>query len=533
MSAPDPRRWPTAAGVLALLFVASPAAAEQLVVNDLVIERFATGVSSPTAIEFLPDGRAVYLEYGGRVRVRPAGGGALISAGQLPTRIMPIEQGGLGLAVDPMFATTNRLYFYYSSTSGTNDNKHRIAWTTLDPGTSRLDTTNLQVILDGIYGPANHNGGGLKFGPDGYLYIGTGDTGCNCGCAPGRADNYFGTCLTNLQGKLLRIDREGGIPASNPLVNVASVRACGAGPRPCNSRSRGPNYPPVDGNTGAPRTEVYNWGFRNAWRFSWDEQTGLLWIGDVGEVTWEEITISSGPGQHHGWPFREGSAGQDGSTCDVYTPGSGPCVDPVYAYNHSESPARGDGSVTGGVFSNHCSWPAAYQGLYWFGGYSKGRIWTLTPNAARDGVEPNSRTLIAQDAGGPVHFANGPDGAIYVADINNDRIYRIAPMNPVACNDDAGTPPAPDATGANPDATGTPTGDTGVPPADSGAAPAADSGAAPAADSGAAATGDTGARPTVPAEDDDCSCATAPTPVGSPLGWLVLMAVTALRRRRR
>ncbi len=509
-----------------LVLLAAPAwAQDQLdpaVTADLTLTRVATGLQGPTAAEFLPDGSILAIEqFSGAIRRYDNGQWATVGNMTVQTSG---ERGLLGMAIDPQFATSNRIYFYYSA--GGNQ---RVGWARMDPQTFQVDTANVTVLLQGMAGGANHNGGGLAFGPDGYLYIGVGDTGCNCSCSPGTNDNnFFPTCLTNLHGKILRIDRDGAIPATNPLVNETAVAACG-GNSGCGAAGQEPN------STAAPRTEIYSWGFRNPWRFSFDSETGHLWIGDVGEVTYEEVTISTGPGQHHGWPFREGLHGQNVSRCGVVTPQSGACKEPVLEYAHTESPAVGQGSITGGVFSNHCSWPDPWRYQYWFGDYNKNRVWSAVPNATREGVK-GQKARIVSSAGGPVHFFNGPDGAVYYLSNTDGEIWRIAPTNPENCAEpdagvDAGQPvdvgfpedaqvpdsgatdavaapdalPAPDATIAN---------DSGV------------------ADAGqrldATASADAGQTEE---EDEGCGCSTSGAS-GSVFAGLAFLLLLGLRRRR-
>jgi MYXO-CTERM domain-containing protein len=225
------------------------------------------------------------------------------------------------------------------------------------------------------------------------------------------------------------------------------------------------------------------------------------------------------------------------NTCPMETPSVGDCVEPAVAYPHTEQPASGQGSVTGGVFSNHCSWPAPYNGLYWFGDYNKSRVWAVTPNANRDGVD-GERTIIVRQASGPVHFTAAPDGTILYTTINDGEIWRIAPTTPAPCPDtDAGLPDAMDTPDADPgmDAMdpidATPGMDViigdeaGVDP-DSGLdKDAGNTGndAAPGSDTGTG--GD---------EEDDCDCTATRSSGGASGMWIVigLVALRTWRRRR-
>lgn len=465
---------------------------EGAVSNDLVLENVLNGLNGPTFAEFLPDGRIMFGEQNsGRVYVYDeAAGGSPMQVGELTIQRQGSERGLLGMAIDPMFATTNRIYFYYSLAGS-----QQVAWVTFTNDT--LDVANPTVVIDGLASNRNHNGGAVKFGPDGMLYIGVGDTGCNCGCRPGTNDsNYFGTCLTNLSGKILRIDRDGNIPNDNPLIGETNVADCFG--ESCFS-SMAPTA------TGMPRTEIYNWGFRNPWRFTWDSQTGNLWIGDVGEITWEEITVSTGPGQHHGWPYREGAEGQAAATCGTTTPQSGDCVDPAFAY-----PRASGGSVTAGAFANGCVWPTPWNGRYFFGDFVQNRTWVLQVNAGRDGVDGDRVPVIRHgNGGGPVHYFEAPNGAIYFVTAIDGEIWRLRPANPVDCGMDAGVV------------------DTGVGSDDSGVGGPRDGGDGAARDAGSAVTPGPG-----PDDDDGCGCtATETKGAGGVLVGLLLLLLGTRRRR--
>jgi MYXO-CTERM domain-containing protein len=443
-------------GAVGVFVVASTASAQTLSAgapaDTFNLSNFASGLNQITDFRFLPDGRVVITRKTGEVMVR-ATDGTVVQAGSFPVDTES-EKGLLGVELHPQFGQgSNRtLFFYYSradGSGGTDDNRHRVVSMTL-ADTNQL-TGSETVLLQNLRGPANHDGGGLAIGPDGKLYVGVGDTGCNSGVPPGGSiTNYIATCLTTANGKILRINLDGSIPTDNPLVGT-SVRACDG--TSCTGAQPDPSL-----LTGVPRTEIWSWGFRNPFRFSFDPQTGSLWVGDVGEVTYEEVDLVT-KGQHYGWPYREGAFGYPVTTCATLgANGSGSnCVEPKYFCQHGSSPPAGiDGdcqSITGGVFLDSATWPAAFRGLYFFGDNANGRVWTLTPSANRDGFVTGSRTPFGTGFGTPVRFIVGPDGDLYVANESANTIVVIRPKSPAdAGPPDGGPPDAGQPDGGAPDA---------------------------------------------------------------------------------
>jgi MYXO-CTERM domain-containing protein len=413
--------------------------------NNFTLTVFVSGASQITDFRFLPDGRVVFTQKTGEVMVRLTNG-TVVQAGSFPVDT-DSEKGLLGVEPHPQFGQgTNRtLFFYYSlsdAAGGTDLNRHRVVSITLADNNTLTANTET-VLLQNLRGPANHDGGGLAIGPDGKLYVGVGDTGCNSNLPPGGTiTNYTATCLTQANGKILRINLDGTIPADNPLVGRV-VPAC-------DSTSCNANPVPVS-YTGVPRTEIWSWGFRNPFRFSFDQTTGNLWVGDVGEVTYEEVNLVT-KGQHYGYPYREGAFGYPLSTCATVGPqdGGAHCVDPKYFCLHGAASGGIDGnceSITGGTFLDSPSWPAAFRGLYYFGDNVLGTVWTLTPNAARDGFVSNPRVVFASGFGTPVRFIVGPDGNLYIANYTDNTIVVISPQPGV----DAGPPPDAGADGGTSD----------------------------------------------------------------------------------
>jgi len=418
--------------------VGNPAA--QRAATLFTLTNFVTGLTEPTGFAFLPDGRMLITEKGGNLLIADKNGATAL-AGTF-TVDTESEKGLLHVIVHPDFATNRLLVFYYSandSIGGTDLDRHRVVTVPLDAN-DKLDMTQEKILVRGLRGPANHDGGALAIGVDGKLYIGDGDTGCNSGQAPEPVQpptNFFATCLTVPNGKILRVNLDGSIPNDNPLVNSPQVTACGT---TCGTDVTG--LAPAAGT--AIRKDIWAWGFRNPWSFWVDKQTGNLWVGDVGEITYEEINVipPTGGGKHYGWPWREGPFGHPLNTCQSIDPNAGDCVDPQYFCYHQGGGNGVDGNcgaIVAGVIVDSCDWPAAYRGQFYFGDYSRKWITSLTVSPDRKRITQTSgrHPFVFTQAGGPTHIDTGPDGALYytslVAGQSTGTVARVAPKNPAPC----------------------------------------------------------------------------------------------------
>lgn len=240
------------------------------------------------------------------------------------------ERGLLGLVFHPRYAETG--YFYVNYTDNNGDTVIARFQVTGDPNVA--DPASEKKLL-GIRQPfPNHNGGGLAFGPDGYLYIGIGDGGA--------AGDPFGNgqSTNTLLGKILRIDVDGGdpyaIPADNPFA------------------------------AGGGSAEIWAYGLRNPWRVSFDSASGDFYTGDVGQGEWEEIDYlpaNAAAGANFGWDAMEGSHPYGGSNSSSF-------VAPIAEYSHSE----GGCSVTGGYVYRGAALPE-WNGVYFYGDYCSGKVW--------------------------------------------------------------------------------------------------------------------------------------------------------------
>jgi len=429
--------------LLLTLWVSVPVAAQTLTAggpaNTFQVASYVSGQGQLTDFRFLPDGRVVMTEKTGAVKVRRTDG-TVVTAGSFAVD-SDSEKGLLGVERDPQFQSNGYLYFYASDGPSTA-NKHRVLRVVLGSN-DMLACTNQQcspaqagvlVLLQNLQGPANHDGGGLAIGPDGKLYVGVGDTGSNSGVPPGGTiTNYIGTCLTTANGKVLRINLDGTIPSDNPLAAPGTtVPACTGSPG---------SAPNPNDLTGTPRREIWSWGFRNPFRFWFDAQTGRLWVGDVGEVSYEEVDLVT-KGQHYGWPWREGTFGYAATTCaNLGANGTGSaCVDPSYFCEHAGAAGNNDGncqSITGGVFVDSASFPLPYRGRYFFGDNANGNVWTLTPNANRDGFVASPRADFGTGFGTVTRFLVGPDGNLYLSRVEGS-ILVVSPKPGI----DAGVPDA-------------------------------------------------------------------------------------------
>jgi glucose/arabinose dehydrogenase len=356
--------------------------------DRLRLERVADGLVDPIGITAANDrsGRLFVNERGGRIRViGPDGNLQAAAFVDLGNRLTAgAERGLLGVAFHPEFAANRRLFVHYSRAG---DGATVVSELRASADLSTADPSSERVLLTVAQPFANHNGGQLAFGPDGYLYIGLGDGGSG-GDPLGNGQNR-----NVLLGKILRIDvdaepqgpRAYALPADNPF---------------------GPNG--TDPGAGLP--EIWAYGLRNPWRFSFDASTGDLFIGDVGQGSWEEIDrqpADSRGGDNYGWNATEGRhCYQDG--CDP-----GRYVEPVAEYGHDLGC-----SVTGGYVYRGAAQPTL-EGVYVFADYCSGILFTLQADLRTTAPK---RVL---DSGLSVSsFGADEDGELYLADIGGG-IYRV------------------------------------------------------------------------------------------------------------
>jgi MYXO-CTERM domain-containing protein len=501
--------------------VASAQLAAQFADAVTVDTEYVTGANSATDIAFSADGRAVVTLKGGTIVVRRANGTKNMVTGQFGTVDTASEKGLLGVVADPDVATNDTFYFYVSNGTS-NDDKHRVFKGVLSAtDTFTIDLDNPVIAADngdgpGLRGPANHDGGGL-FIHERQLYIGVGDTGANA--TP--PTNKFSSCLNLGNGKILRVGLDGSVPADNPLVNEAMVTSC---------TSTGGMW-----GTAAPDKRVFAWGFRNPWRFWIDPHTDLLWIGDVGEVTREEISVGRG-NQHYGYPFNEGTTEYGELAGKECTTGFSPareCTPPVYDYGHT----GGANCVTGGLIPEGCGWTNAFDGklYYLFADHGANWVRALEVKADRSGIASTTAVDFGTFGNGPASFRQGPDGAFYLVHDGAGAVYRFSPTAASGPDCTGGTGGG-GAGGSSGSGAGSPngggpsgggTGGTGM----SGSAGNAVTGGA-SGSAGASSGDDDGDGDSK--DDDGCGCRVAGRSAGPfALALLGVVAAVALGRRRK
>ncbi len=327
-------------------------------------DTFLTTVSGPTDLTWTPDGRMLIIGKDGQVRVYANNTLLPNPALDLSARLCTVgEQGLVGIAVHPQFATNHFIYLYYIYNKFNNACPEseidgpigRLSRFVL-PDTNVIDPASEVVLFNTPPRYRNHHtGGDPKFGKDGYIYVTVGDAGAQSLGWP--------QDLGRLAGKIVRITDSGGIPADNPFTGAGTAR--------CNVDG----IPPSGSPAGTKCQEIYASGLRNPFRQAFDPNAAgvRFYINDVGQHTWEEISEGQ-LGANYGWQVREGPCAKDSDT-DCGLPPAG-MTDPVHWYHHGPD----GGAVTGGAFVPNGIWPASYDGTYLFSDYVFGKIYQLVPN---------------------------------------------------------------------------------------------------------------------------------------------------------
>jgi len=369
------------------------------------------GLSSPVHITNAGDGsgRLFVVERKGTIQI--VQGSTILGAPflDIQDRVQSGgEEGLLSVAFPPDYVTKGYFFVYYTNISG--DNQVSRFYVSDEANIALSDSEEVILYLDHPV-HSNHNGGQLAFGPDGYLYIATGDGGGG-GDPDGNAQNP-----QSLLGKILRIDTNVSLPtsiASQVVYLPLVIRGGEDGPV---LHYRIPADNPFVGVTGY-RGEIWALGLRNPWRFSFDQETGDLYIGDVGQGSWEEIDFqpaSSMGGENYGWNEMEGT--------HCYLPNcetSGMTL-PVFEY---PTHVAGSCSVTGGTIYRGGSF-SSMVGFYFFADYCNGNISALINN----GGIWQSQVLLDTSLN-PSSFGVSESGELYITDLSSGEIFQIVEQTP-------------------------------------------------------------------------------------------------------
>ncbi|MCU1381883.1 MAG: hypothetical protein JWL71_580 [Acidobacteria bacterium] len=395
---------------IAILLVALGAASSELHAQ-LRLRTQAAGFSAPVAVVQDPADRGAQLvvQQDGHIRFVRAGATAAADFLDLSAAIVSGgEQGLLGFAFSPDASTSGRFFVNFTNRSGDTvvARFRRVNNAATADAGSRFD-----LRWGGAAGPAfiaqpftNHNGGNLVFGPDGFLYIGLGDGGS------GDDPEHRAQNPAELLGKMLRIDVN--VPDTHPIGYQIPA-----------------SNPFLGGTPGGVRPEIWAFGLRNPWRYSFDDParggSGALVLGDVGQNRWEEVDYEPAGrgGRNYGWRNREGVHDEVTTRPPAYLP----LVDPIHEYDHTQGQ-----SITGGFVYRGAALPATYRGRYFFADFVQGRVWSigLTIDASGDAhasnlLEHTAELSASAPFGSVSAFGVDPDGELLLVSYSIGAIFKI------------------------------------------------------------------------------------------------------------
>ena len=359
------------AGVVVVLAYAAGPARGEVLVPGFTDSLFADGIASPTAMAFAPDGRLFVAQKTGELRVISPDGTLQATPFLTVSPDTEGERGLLGVAFDPGFATNGYVYVYYTAVTPTVHN--RVARFTADPANPNVVLPGSQTNifeLNSLQSP-NHNGGAIHFGTDGKLYVAVGEN----------REPQNSQSLGNLLGKILRINKDGSIPSNNPFY----------------------------GKTAGRNRAIWARGLRNPYTFGVNDNTGTIFVNDVGGSKWEEINRLV-KGDNYGWPIYEGREKDPRFR------------DPIYAYPHTGPDNSSGCAITGAAFytPDTNTFGPGYAGDYFFGDFCNGWIHRY------DRSSGNVRSFAQTPMHGLVDIQVSRDGDLYYLHRGTTSVHRIS-----------------------------------------------------------------------------------------------------------